>query len=106
MFASTWRRSDLARHVKIREKNLYLLTLLFSLPNIYMQVRAGGMVVGDAMANVALATPSPAWLGSGNTTLSAWCGIYIAPWSSHLGIASPAGLGSVAPAWLDSDIAP
>jgi hypothetical protein len=50
-----------ARHVQIREK--YLSSsyfIIFSLPNIYMQIRPGGMVVGDATTNEALAMPSPA----------------------------------------------
>jgi hypothetical protein len=34
--------------------------IIFSLPNIYMQIRPGGMVVGNGTANIALATSSPA----------------------------------------------
>jgi hypothetical protein len=34
--------------------------IISSLPNIYMHIRLGGMVVGDATAKVTLAMPSPA----------------------------------------------
>jgi hypothetical protein len=42
------------------KKSLPSYFIIFSLPNIYTQIRPGGMVVGNAMANIALATPSPA----------------------------------------------
>jgi hypothetical protein len=42
------------------EKSLTSYFILFSLPNIYMQINPSGMVVGDATTNIALATPSPA----------------------------------------------
>jgi hypothetical protein len=51
----------IARQVLIRE-NIYILFyfIIFSLPNIYIQIRPSGIVIGDATTNVALATPSPA----------------------------------------------
>jgi hypothetical protein len=38
----------------------FFLLYIFPLPNIYMQIKPGGMVVGNATAKVASAAPLPA----------------------------------------------
>jgi hypothetical protein len=51
----------IARCVQIKEKYLpSSYFIIFSLPNIYMQIRPGGMVIGNATTNVASVTSSSA----------------------------------------------
>jgi hypothetical protein len=50
-----------ACHVLIREKNLpSSYFIIFSLPNIYTQIKLCGMVIGDATTNITKAMLSPA----------------------------------------------
>jgi hypothetical protein len=52
---------DHCRCVQIKEKYLpSSYFIIFSLPNIYMQIRPGGMVIDNATTNVASVTSSSA----------------------------------------------